>query len=451
MNQQPTYNPLELLRRWVRGETPLGEERQLEQLAEEDSFLAEALEGYRLHPEGQHAERVERVKARLRERSRKKRGGIFYLPRLAAAAIALALTVGGFWYINQDGANLSAFAIEEKQAEKSVDTGLAEIEKSPAAPPAAKTETAPSPPAQQKGQEVAREQAPQSKVREEPLTPKKALEKPKGRPAASAPEERQIAQAEPLPAPLPSPQPPTTADELQQYSLDDKETAISAEEGAVDAVQNLTAKTRMQPAAPQTAITLPPSRAGKRKITGYVQGENGEPLIGANVVLEGTQQGTVTDIDGQFELELPDGFNQNLVFAYTGYESLSINPGDKDSLAIVLPEGGAVLESVTVTGYSAARKEAADMPPPPRPENGFSNLRQYIRDNLKYPGEARERGIEGKVKLSFRIRADGSLYDFNIEKRLGYGCDEEAIRLLKEGPKWEGAGQAAEYTVRFKR
>ena len=73
MNQQPTYNPLELLRRWVRGETPLGEERQLEQLAEEDSFLAEALEGYRLHPEGQHAERVERVKARLRKK-RKKRG-----------------------------------------------------------------------------------------------------------------------------------------------------------------------------------------------------------------------------------------------------------------------------------------------------------------------------------------------------------------------------------------
>ena len=106
---------------------------------------------------------------------------------------------------------------------------------------------------------------------------------------------------------------------------------------------------------------------------------------------------------------------------------------------------------MTVTGYSAAHKEAAVTPPPPRPENGFSKLRQYVRDNLKYPGEARERGIEGKVQLSFRIRADGSLYDFNIEKRLGYGCDEEAIRLLKEGPKWEGAGQAAEYTVRFKR
>ena len=179
-------------------------------------------------------------------------------------------------------------------------------------------------------------------------------------------------------------------------------------------------------------------------------GENGEPLAGANVLLEGTELGTITNFDGRFQLELPDSINQKLVFFYIGYESQSIALGEEDSLTVVLPEGDALLESVTITGYGATRRQREIHPATPRPENGFSELRQYIHDKLNYPEAARENGIEGKVKLKFSIQPDGSPGNFEVKRSLGYGCDQEAIRLLKEGPKWKGAGQEVIYSVRFK-
>jgi TonB family protein len=43
------------------------------------------------------------------------------------------------------------------------------------------------------------------------------------------------------------------------------------------------------------------------------------------------------------------------------------------------------------------------------------------------------------VRVEFTVKADGQLSDFKIKKGLGYGCDEEAIRLIKEGPAWKPA------------
>ncbi|MCB0561674.1 MAG: TonB family protein [Phaeodactylibacter sp.] len=450
MNQRPTYNPLELLRRWVQGETPLEEERQLDQLAEEDPFLAEALEGYRSHPEGRHAERAEQLKARLRERDRKNRGLLFYLPRLAAAAIALAVMVGGFWYINQDGAELSAFAMEEAQAEKSADTALDEKKEEDAMLPAVREEDArPSPPGQKKERGITDKPARSSPSKAGPLLPK-PQEKADARSSdVPPPAERQIARAE-LPAQTEDREPTPAADEIQPYRLDQKEIDVLAKEDTEEPEQGLQAKTSVQPTAPKMAFMPLPAKPENRKITGYVLDENGEPLIGANVLLEGTQLGTITDFDGQFKLEIPDSSNQNLIVSYTGYQNQVLSPEEGDSLTVVLSGGDALLESVTVTGYITARSQRAGTVPAPRPESGFPKLRQYIRDNLKYPDAARENSIEGKVVLRFHIRPDGSLFDFEVEEGLGYGCDEEAIRLLKEGPKWEGAGQEATYSVRFK-
>ena len=449
MNQPPTYNPLELLRRWVQGDTPLEEERQLEQLAEEDPFLAEALEGYRRHPEGMHAEQVAQLKARLRERGRKNRGLLFYLPRLAAAAVVLSLMVGGFWYINQDSDNLSALVMEEQPAEKSAGAELEKREEQPAQPVTSEPETRATPSTvQEEKPAIAEKQTPPPKPEVGPSLPQNE-KKSRGRSAAPAQTEPQIARAEPLPSRPENRKQTPAADEIRQYSFDEKEIEILAEEDTAEAVKDLQAKISSQPAAPKMSFTPPPGPE-KRKISGYVLGENGEPLIGANVLLEGTQLGAVTDFDGKFQLALPDSINPNLVFTYTGYQSQSISPGDSDSITIVLPEGDALLESVTVTGYSTARQNSAAPPPAARPENGFPTLRQYIRDNLKYPDDARKNNIKGKVTLRFRIQPDGSLFNFQVKKGLGHGCDEEAIRLLKEGPKWEGAGQEVTYSVRFK-
>jgi protein TonB len=61
---------------------------------------------------------------------------------------------------------------------------------------------------------------------------------------------------------------------------------------------------------------------------------------------------------------------------------------------------------------------------------------KYVSKNIEYPKQARRMGIEGKVFVQFVVDKDGSLSDVKVIKGIGAGCDEEAIRVLKESPKW---------------
>ena len=71
--------------------------------------------------------------------------------------------------------------------------------------------------------------------------------------------------------------------------------------------------------------------------------------------------------------------------------------------------------------------------------------------NLQKPQAAIDAGIKGNVEILFTIDASGNPADFIIRRPLGYGCDEEAERLLKEGPKWKGRpGFRTTYVFKFK-
>lgn len=60
------------------------------------------------------------------------------------------------------------------------------------------------------------------------------------------------------------------------------------------------------------------------------------------------------------------------------------------------------------------------------------NIANYIYSNLKFPPEAKEREIQGTVRLSFIIEKDGSISNLSIVNSVGGGCDNEAIRLMQE-------------------
>ncbi|MEN8248334.1 MAG: energy transducer TonB [Bacteroidota bacterium] len=72
----------------------------------------------------------------------------------------------------------------------------------------------------------------------------------------------------------------------------------------------------------------------------------------------------------------------------------------------------------------------------PVPERGDKAFNRYLKRNLKYPVAASLNNIEGEVTVEFTVNTDGSVFGFSIKQSLGYGCDEEAIRLIREGPKW---------------
>lgn len=61
---------------------------------------------------------------------------------------------------------------------------------------------------------------------------------------------------------------------------------------------------------------------------------------------------------------------------------------------------------------------------------------EYLKNNLKKPRKAVENQIIGSVTIEFNVNIEGNLSDFKTIKSLGYGCDEEAIRIIKDGPSW---------------
>lgn len=64
-------------------------------------------------------------------------------------------------------------------------------------------------------------------------------------------------------------------------------------------------------------------------------------------------------------------------------------------------------------------------------------LNQYLSSKLTYPASARRKRIEGRVYISFVVEKNGTLSDHKIEKGIGGGCDEEALRVLQGCPAWK--------------
>ncbi len=69
--------------------------------------------------------------------------------------------------------------------------------------------------------------------------------------------------------------------------------------------------------------------------------------------------------------------------------------------------------------------------------NGQEALMLYIAKQVKYPAEAKKAGAQGRVFIGFIVEPDGSLSDFKVLRGIGYGCDEEALRVVKSMPKWQ--------------
>jgi len=90
------------------------------------------------------------------------------------------------------------------------------------------------------------------------------------------------------------------------------------------------------------------------------------------------------------------------------------------------------------TYYEKVFTKAEQMPQFP---GGTTGWRKHLEQNLRYPDEAQNRGIAGVATVEFIVAENGSLTDFKIVKDPGAGLGNEALRVLKEGPKWEPAIQ----------
>ena len=183
----------------------------------------------------------------------------------------------------------------------------------------------------------------------------------------------------------------------------------------------------------------PSVQANSTLITGQLLGgDDGLGIPRANITVKGTTLGTITDLDGNFSLSL-DTAGQTLVASFIGYESKEIPLGTQKNYIITLESSQADLAEVVVYGYGSQEKKEIKSS---LKRANVDRLQQrqrfddYVKENLIYPEAAKSNDITGKVTLEFKLDKLGNISDIKVVKGIGYGCDEEAIRLLKEGPEW---------------
>ncbi len=429
---------MQILRRWISGEADARDEQALRAESGDDPFLRDAAEGLEAFPEGDHAQRVTRLKGRIRQRSgRRALAPVFIIRRVAAAAVVAGLAgLGIWWMLHQPGSSLGdkSIAIQETVNPpvpvEETSPEIAAAEETPATrmpPPAPRMAPAPvlpgaedvSPPPVAERKEEAATAPPAIAADESPKTEGPAAAKP----AVTAP----------------------SADVAVIPKAESIETQTPAATGkaAERSAANFTA-----PAAPAAA-----AKPAYRTLRGKVTDASGEPLIGATVLLQGTNTGTVTDMDGSYLLNVPaDMPSPKLVVSYTGYETVTVTPGQSDRMNIVVPDGHAALSEVVVVGGArkkASRASATQAGVTVQPAGGFAGLEAYIEKNKRLPAQS---PAPAEVELEFSVSTQGRLRNFRVIRSPGPAFTDEAIRLLRSGPKWEnktGDEQKARYTVIF--
>jgi len=168
-----------------------------------------------------------------------------------------------------------------------------------------------------------------------------------------------------------------------------------------------------------------------------ISAEDGTPFPGVNIALKGTTVGTVSNMEGNYQLII-DSIDPILVYSFVGMQTQEVKAKGQSELIVKLQSDVSQLSEVVVTGYSPMKDDAYTEPVVKlaEPLGGRRAYDKYLKNSLRYPQQALENQIKGRVTVQFTVHKDGSLNEFSVLKGLGYGCDEEVIRLVKDGPKW---------------
>ena len=148
--------------------------------------------------------------------------------------------------------------------------------------------------------------------------------------------------------------------------------------------------------------------------TGLVKDKTGEPMIGVNVLVKGTTNGTITDFDGKFSIpDVPS--NATLVVSYIGYLTKEVKSG-KD-LIIVLEEDNKTLDEVVVIGYGTVKRRdltgsVASVTGEKLAANPVANVAQALQGQLPGVSVTSQDGRPG-AGMSIRIRGGGSITQSN--------------------------------------
>ena len=167
------------------------------------------------------------------------------------------------------------------------------------------------------------------------------------------------------------------------------------------------------------------------KVYGVVKDkEDGSPIIGTIVQIANSNIGTVTDLNGEFAIDVQKG--DALVAAYVGYAS--------DAIVVRDPTTKYVFE-LQKDDSDKVYDVAEEMPEFP---GGPQALMKYLHENVCYPKDAFDAGIQGRVIVQFIVDKDGTIRDAKVMRSINPALDAEAQRVIYAMPKWNPGKQNGE-------
>ena len=439
MEQEKTYKwTQDRLRELRAGTLTTDHRRQLETLAKEDPFVADALEGYQLHPDHPHEEYLESITRKIKPYRLKRRRWL--IPNLTVTAIAASLIlIVGFWAVmNRLYKDEQKVLASDETSHTLVIEGqgdsMAMLPEGTTSASADKAGTPDEDPGAHLSRET-RRALPADKTIDKKTQP--AIDKPHDVATRMESGDRNVAISEPAP-------PPTVVLENEVGKADEKEAVNVASD---------------KPAFNDAFLAnqIDPGLMSRR-VTGRVTNTSGEPLIGANLMVRNTNLGTTSDLSGRFELFLPSPETM-IDVTYSGYNdtAVTLRQGEED-VAITLPAMKLVTDGVPagkISGVARAEKSADGARSEASPAQATQSFIDYLKLNSKYP-LLDEYLVSGRmVTLAFSIPAEGQPAQIRIVNSSGdKNYDDEAVRLLRKGPKWLCASGVypcvGEYTIYFR-
>jgi TonB family protein len=177
-------------------------------------------------------------------------------------------------------------------------------------------------------------------------------------------------------------------------------------------------------------------------ITGRVVNRRGAPLAGVFITLQSAASSATTNSAGSFLLAC-ELANPVLTFKCAGYQTQTVQLKSAQPMVLTMSEVGTTGAALG-TGLEAINKPVILADEQPAFPGGVEAYRAFLQKNVQYPEAAKARNISGDVFVSFSVDEAGRLLDAEVIKGVGYGLDEEALRLVRLMPWWTPARLAGQ-------
>ncbi len=263
---------------------------------------------------------------------------------------------------------------------------------------------------------------------------------------------------------------PKSSEKTVDKSRTEKSVQPVLAENRQETEDNIEAVHEIKAALPRTS---PAIQHDLKYLTGKVVDIDGEALPGVTVTEKGSTRGAITDLNGNFSIQVGDTGSE-ILLSYVGYEPLELNTRDISDKPITMKENLMALEEVVVVGYGARKKsdvigavrsmeaeeasatEATDMynfvnpVPPGGTLKAFKNWVSERIDSVTlktFPGKHR-------LQVILTIQYDGSIHDILIRSNAPSPVIEEYKRVIAQSPPWKPALKdeepvASEVAIRF--